>query len=92
MDWLNLLAVQGTLKSLLQHHSSKASILQPHSGGGYIQIESHSSLNTRLGDKILNPFLDFANNIILNNLTELFKFQFLHLYNEYFGWDKVVQL
>ena len=28
MDWLNLLAVQGTLKSLLQHYSSKASILQ----------------------------------------------------------------
>ena len=28
MDWLNLLAVQGTHKSLLQHHSSKASILQ----------------------------------------------------------------
>ena len=29
MDWLDLLAVQGTLKSLLQHHSSKASILHP---------------------------------------------------------------
>ena len=29
MDWLELLAVQGTLKSLLQHHSSKASILWP---------------------------------------------------------------
>ena len=29
LDWLDLLAVQGTLKSLLQHHSSKASILQP---------------------------------------------------------------
>ena len=28
MDWLDLLAVQGTLKSLLQHHSSKASIVQ----------------------------------------------------------------
>ena len=28
MDWLDLLAVQGTLKSLLQHHSTKASILQ----------------------------------------------------------------
>ena len=27
MDWLDLLAVQGTLKSLLQHHTSKASIL-----------------------------------------------------------------
>ena len=31
MDWLDLLAVQGTLKSLLQHHSSKASILWPSS-------------------------------------------------------------
>ena len=29
MDWLDLLVVQGTLKSLLQHHSSEASILQP---------------------------------------------------------------
>ena len=29
MDWLDLLAVQGTLKSLLQHHRSKASILRP---------------------------------------------------------------
>ena len=28
MDWLDLFAVQGTLKSLLQHHSSKASILR----------------------------------------------------------------
>ena len=28
MDWLDLLAVQGTLKNLFQHHSSKASILQ----------------------------------------------------------------
>ena len=28
MDWLDLLAVQGTLKSLLHHHSSKASVLQ----------------------------------------------------------------
>ena len=29
MDWLDLLVVQGTLKSLLQHHSSKASLLRP---------------------------------------------------------------
>ena len=29
IDWLDVLAVQGTLKSLLQHHSSKASILRP---------------------------------------------------------------
>ena len=40
MDWLDLLAVQGTLKSLLQHHSSKASILQ-RSGFFTVQL-SHS--------------------------------------------------
>ena len=33
MDWLDLLAVQGTLKSLLQHHSSKASILRCSAAG-----------------------------------------------------------
>ena len=32
MDWLDLLAVQGTLKSFLQHHSSKASILRESHG------------------------------------------------------------
>ena len=37
MDWLDLLAVQGTLKSLLQHHSSKASILQ-HSAFFRVQL------------------------------------------------------
>ena len=37
MDWLDLLAVQGTLKSLLQHHSSKASILQ-HSALFMVQL------------------------------------------------------
>ena len=39
MDWLDLLAVQGTLKSLLQHHSSKASILQ-HSAFFTVQLTS----------------------------------------------------
>ena len=39
MDWLDLLAVQGTLKSLLQHHSSKGSILQ-HSAFFIIQLTS----------------------------------------------------
>ena len=37
MDWLDLLAVQGTLKSLLQHHSSKASILW-HSAFSMVQL------------------------------------------------------
>ena len=37
MDWLELLAVQGTLESLLQHHSSKASVLQ-HSAFFIVQL------------------------------------------------------
>ena len=45
MDWLDLLAVQGTLKSLLQHHSSKASILQC-SAFSMVQL-SHPYTTTR---------------------------------------------
>ena len=45
IDWLNLLAVQGTLKSLLQHHSSKASILQ-HSAFFFIVQLSHRYITT----------------------------------------------
>ena len=44
MDWLDLLAVQGSLKSLLQHHSSKASILQ-HSAFFTVQL-SHPYMTT----------------------------------------------
>ena len=44
MDWLDLLVVQGTLKSLLQHHSSKASILR-HSAFFTVQF-SHPYLTT----------------------------------------------
>ena len=45
MDWVDLLAVQGTLKSLLQHHSSKASILV-HSAFFIVQL-LHPYMNTR---------------------------------------------
>ena len=50
MDWLDLLAVQGTLKSLLQHHSSKASILQ-HSAFFIVQL--------------LHPYMTTGKNITL---------------------------
>ena len=44
MDWLDLLAVQGTLKSLLQHHSSKASILR---GSAFFTVQlSHPYMTT----------------------------------------------
>ena len=52
MDWLDLLAVQGTLKSLLQHHSSKASILQC--------SESHRSVLYLLHKKRLRTFAVFG--------------------------------
>ena len=44
MDWLDLLALQGTLKSLLQHHSSKASVIQ-HSAFFLVQL-SHPYMTT----------------------------------------------
>ena len=44
MDWLDLLAAQGTLKSLLQHHSSKASILQ--CSASFIGELSHPYMTT----------------------------------------------
>ena len=46
MDWLDLLAVQGTLKNLLQHHSSKASILR---GSAFFIVQFH--IHTRLLEK-----------------------------------------
>ena len=52
MDWLNLLAVQGTLKSLLQHHSSKASILRS------VLSLLHSPTLTSIHDHWKNHTLD----------------------------------
>ena len=52
MDWLDLLAVQGTLKSLLQHHSSKASILQ-HSAFFIVQLSWYEvNINSHFFQKI----------------------------------------
>ena len=44
MDWVDLLVVQGTLKSLLQHHSSKASVIQ--SSAFFIVLLSHPYMTT----------------------------------------------
>ena len=48
MDWFDLLAVQGTLKNLLQHHSSKASIL---SGSAFFTVQLSNPHMTRLLEK-----------------------------------------
>ena len=65
MDWLDLLAVQGTLKTLLQHHSSKASIL-PCSSFLIVQI-SH-------------PYMTTGKTIALTRWTILFCFVFIYFY------------
>ena len=70
MDWLDFLAVQGTLKSLLQHHSSKASIL-PHSPFFTVQL-SHPYMTT--GKTIALTRRTFAGKVmslLLNMLSML---------------------
>ena len=69
MDWLDLLAVQGTLKNLLQHHTSKASIL--HSAFFIVQL-SHPYMTT--GKTIAMTGWTFAEKVmslLLNMLSRL---------------------
>ena len=70
MDWLDLLAVQGTLKSFLQHHSSKASVLQ--CSAFFIVQLSHPYMTT--GKTIAltrRSFLDKVMSLLLNMLSRL---------------------
>ena len=70
MDWLDLIAVQGTLKSLLQHHSSKASILRP--SAFFIVQLSHSCMTT--GKTIAltrRTFVGKETSLIFNILSKL---------------------
>ena len=70
MDWLDLLAVQGTLKSLLQHHSSKASILQ-HSEFFTVQL-SHPYMTTGKTIALTRwTFVGKVMSLLLNMLSRL---------------------
>ena len=70
MDWLDLLAVQGTLKNLLQHHSSKASILQ-HSVFFTVQL-SHPYMTTGKTIALTRwTFVGKAMSLLLNMLSRL---------------------
>ena len=75
MGWLDLLAVQGTLKSLLQHHSSKASILR-HSAFFTVQL-SHPSMTTgktivltrqTLVSKVMSLLLNILSRLVITFL------------------------
>ena len=68
IDWLDLLAVQGTLKSLLQHHSSKASILR-HSAFFIVQL-SHPYMTTRKTIALTRQtFVDNVMSLLFNMLS-----------------------
>ena len=74
MDWLNLLAVQGTLKSLLQHHSSKASI-HLHSAFFMVQL-SHPYVTT--GKTIaltIQTFVGKVMSLLFNTLSRFISCQ-----------------
>ena len=70
MDWLDLLAVQGTLKSLLQHHSSKASVLS-HSAFFIFQL-SHLYMTTRKTIALTRQtFVGKVMSLLFNTLSRL---------------------
>ena len=70
MDWVDLLAVQGTLKSLLQHHSSKASILM-HSAFVIVQL-SHPYMTTGKTIALTRwTFVDKIMSLLFNMLSRL---------------------
>ena len=69
MDWLDLLAVQGTLKSLLQHHRSKASILW-HSAFFIVQL-SHPYLNTGRTIALTRTFVGKVMSLLFNMPSRL---------------------
>ena len=70
MDWLDLLAVRGTLKSLLQHHSSKAPILQ--CSAFFIVQLSHPYMTTGKNIALTRwTFVDKVMSLIFNMLSKL---------------------
>ena len=69
MDWLDLLSVQGTLKTLLQHHSSKASILQR--SAFTVQL-SHPHMTTGKSIALTRQtFVDKVMSLLFNMLSRL---------------------
>ena len=76
MDWLDLLAVQGTLKSLLQHHSSKASFFS-----AQFSLLSHPTLQVQLSHPYMTPgktitltrqtFVGIVMSLLFNMLSRL---------------------
>ena len=70
MDWLDLFAVQGTLKSLLQHHSSKASIIRP-SAFFTVQLSDPYMTTGKTTALTRRTFVGKVMSLLLNMLSRL---------------------
>ena len=88
MDWLDLLAVQGTLKTLLQHHSSKASILQ--CSAFFIVQLSHPYMTTgktialtrwTFAGKVISLLFNMLSMLVITFVAHLF----IHILSSYFS-------
>ena len=84
MDWVDLLAVQGTLKSLLQHHSSKASVLQ--CSAFFTVQHSHPYMTTgktialtrrTLVGKVMSLLLNILSRLVITFLPRVSIFKFM---------------
>ena len=107
MDWLDLLAVQGTHKSLLQHHSSKASILW---GSAFFTVQlSHPYMTTgktialtrrTFVGKVMSLLLNMVSRLVITflprskrlRLYSLYSLSSLHYTAYFFFWIHIVQL
>ena len=90
IDWLNLLAVQGTLKSLLQHHSSKASILWC---SAFITVQlSHPYKTTRKTIALTRrTYIGKVMSLLFNMLSSITELKKLHRTRSFFRvhkWEK----
>ena len=95
MDWLDLLTVQGTLKSLLQHHSSKASILQ---GSAFFMVQlSHPYMNTgkttaltrqTYVGKVMSLFFNMPSRLVITFLPRSKRFTCILWYVNYISIEQ----
>ena len=77
IDWFDLLAVQGTLKSLFQHHSSKASILKLHQFFSFLALTRWTFVS-----KVISLLFNILSRLVSTSLSTSDIIIYLNLLNE----------
>ena len=85
-DWLDLLAVQGTLKSLLQHHSSKASVLWQ---SAFFMVQQLSHPNTTTGKAIALTRQTFVGKVMSLPFSTLSRFVIAFCHSNPLRWVQI---